>query len=74
MALTFVRSNALFTGAWEPGGGGGGGGGGVGPHLESGIYIAKKFLKFFSYLFGPPLDKNHSQAPDYLVCTISTIQ
>ena len=48
----------LYTGAWEPGGSGG-----VGPPLESGIYVVKKFLKFFSYLFGPPLDKNRSQAP-----------
>ena len=42
-----------------------GGLGGVGPPLESGIYVVKKFLKNFSYLFRPPLDKNRSVAPGY---------
>ena len=32
--------------------------------LESGIYIVKKILKFFSNLFGLPLDKNRSKAPE----------
>ena len=36
-----------------PGNHGGGGGRGL-SLLESGIYIVKKILKFFSYLFGPP--------------------
>ena len=54
-----LRSVALCAGAWEPGGSGG-----VGPPLESGIYVVKIFLKIFLiYIFGPPLDKNRSQAP-----------
>ena len=38
-----------YPGAWEPGGSGG-----VGPPLESGIYIVKKFLKTFLIYWDPP--------------------
>ena len=37
----------------------------LGPPLESGIYIVKKISKNFSYLLGPPLDKNCSVAPGH---------
>ena len=54
-----MKSHKL-SGAWEPGGSGG-----VGPPLESGIYVVKKISKNYSYLLGPPLDKNRSVAPEY---------
>ena len=55
----------LWTGASDPGGSGR-----VGPPLESGIYVVKKISKNFSYLLGPPLDKNRSVAPG---CTLQTV-
>ena len=45
------------SGAWEPGGS-------DPPRIRD--LCSKNFFKKFSYLFGPPLDKNRSQAPVYM--------
>ena len=45
-----------------------GGSEGVGPPLESGIYRVKIIFKKISYLYGPPLKKICSLAPEHFHC------
>ena len=64
--LPIINKIGKYPGAAEPGGPGG-----PGPPLELRFYRVKIFkigkISFF-VLLGPPLGKNRSQAPAYMLC------